>query len=201
MFDKKAETSVPITETLANRWSGRAFDPNRTISHTELSVLLEAARWTPSSKGYQPWRFVISDKQKTPAAWQRTLDSLVESNQSWAKSAPVLMAVFSDLIFEDGSPNKWALYDTGAAVMSLATQATELGLMTHQMGGINAQKIQADLKVPDRYECITVVALGYQIDPCLVPEELKTREFSPRKRRPLGLSFYLGSWENPWPEP
>lgn len=201
MFDKKAETSVPITENLANRWSGRAFDPNKTISHTELSVLLEAARWAPSSMGYQPWRFLITDKQKTPTEWQSTLDALAESNQSWAKSAPVLMIVFSDLLFEDGKTNRWALYDTGAAAMSLAAQATELGIMAHQMGGINAKKLKADFKVPDRYECITVVALGYQMEPCLVPEELKTREFSPRKRRPLGLSFYSGSWETPWPEP
>ena len=44
---KPAITQVPINETLANRWSGRAYDAAKSVSHAQIVALLEAARWAP----------------------------------------------------------------------------------------------------------------------------------------------------------
>ena len=47
-MQKPAITSVPLQETIANRWSPRAFDASKTVSQAQIIALLEAARWAPS---------------------------------------------------------------------------------------------------------------------------------------------------------
>jgi hypothetical protein len=43
-----------------------------------------------------------------------------------------------------------------------------------------------------------MVTVGYQLPPDRIPEELKEREFGPRKRRPLSESFFVGEWAKPF---
>lgn len=59
MFDKKASTQLPINPYLAKRWSGRAYDPDKCITHDDKIVLAEAARWSPSCFGDEPWRLIF----------------------------------------------------------------------------------------------------------------------------------------------
>ena len=59
---KPAITQVSINETIANRWSGRAYDASKQVSHEQIIALLEAARWAPSCFGDEPWRFIVWDK-------------------------------------------------------------------------------------------------------------------------------------------
>lgn len=42
---KPAITQVPIDKTLAERWSGRAYDASKSVSKEQTIALLEAARW------------------------------------------------------------------------------------------------------------------------------------------------------------
>ena len=55
-------TQITINETIAKRWSGRAYDAAKSVSPEQITALLEAARWAPSCFGDQPWRFVVWDK-------------------------------------------------------------------------------------------------------------------------------------------
>ena len=61
-MQKPAITSVSIQETIAKRWSGRAYDATKPVSHEQIIALLEAARWAPSCFGDEPWRFIVWDK-------------------------------------------------------------------------------------------------------------------------------------------
>ena len=66
--------------------------------------------------------------------YARLLSSLVEFNQSWAQSAPVLMLSVAKLHFDrNGKENRHAFHDVGAAASNLATQAIALDLFVHQM--------------------------------------------------------------------
>ena len=58
------------------------------ISDEELLTLFEAARWAPSTYNEQEWRFLYA-RRDTPQ-WPEFFDLLVEGNQAWAASAPVL---------------------------------------------------------------------------------------------------------------
>jgi nitroreductase len=195
MFEKKASTQVEIAPVLAERWSGRAYDPDRPVEREKLIALLEAARWAPSCFGDQPWRFLVWDRFADAETWQRAFDCLSEGNRPWVIRAPLLLLASADRQFTDGRPNRWGQYDTGAAAMSLSIEATALGLMVHQMGGFDAARIRAEFAIPERYDCMAMIAVGYQLPEALIPEELKEREYAPRSRREIRERFFMGEWE------
>ncbi len=82
----------------------------------------------------------------------------------------------------NGANNALARYDTGAANTLLSIQATQLGLNVHQMSGYDRQKAIEILNIPDAYEPIVIMAIGYPGDPDSLSENLKLREEAPRER-------------------
>ncbi|MGH8580058.1 MAG: nitroreductase family protein [Gammaproteobacteria bacterium] len=197
MFEKKAISLVDLTDVIARRYSGRAFDPERRVERHALLALLEAARWAPSCFGDEPWRYIVWDRFDDHGGWQRAFECLAAGNQSWAGNAPLLMAAIADSLFErNAKQNRWGAYDTGAASVCLALQATAMRLMVHQMGGFDASKLQTALRVPERYTCLAMIAVGYQLPEERIPAELKEREHAPRARKPIGERFFQGAWGN-----
>lgn len=196
-MQKPALTQVPIDPTLANRWSGRAYDASKPVSHEQIIALLEAARWAPSCFGDQPWRFIVWDKNTDAAAWQQAFDCLVPSNQSWVKDTPVLMLVCADTLFNHNQkPNRWGQYDTGAAAENLCLQASSLGLMAHQMGGFDADKARETFAIPAQYIPMAMLCVGYAADINTVTGDALDRETAARTRRPLSELFFSNSWGN-----
>ena len=190
-----AITQVPINETLANRWSGRAYDAAKSVSHEQVITLLEAARWAPSCFGDQPWRFIVWNKNADAQAWQQGFDCLVPGNQAWVKDAPVLLLTCADTLFNHNQkPNRWAQYDTGAAAENLCLQASSMGLMAHQMGGFDADKARETFAIPAQYIPMAMMSIGYAADISTLEGEILTRETAARKRRPLNELFFADSW-------
>lgn len=197
-MQKPAITQVPINETLANRWSGRAYDAGKTVSHQQVIALLEAARWAPSCFGDEPWRFIVWDKNSDENAWLSAFDCIVPNNQTWVKDAPVLILVCAGSLFgHNQQPNRWAQYDTGAAAENLCLQASSMGLMAHQMGGFSADKTRANFNIPEQYTPMAMVSVGYAADIATVTGEALTREMAARKRKPLGELFFTETWGKP----
>lgn len=195
-MQKPAITQQPIHDLIAQRWSGRAYDASQGVSKEQVISLLEAARWAPSCFGDQPWRYVVCNKAENLQAWQAAFDCLVPGNQSWAVNAPVLLLICADTLFShNDKPNKWAPYDTGAATENLCLQATALGLMAHQMGGFDADKARTAFKVPERYQILAMVTVGYQADVESLTGETKERETAARSRKPLNELFFNGQWD------
>lgn len=197
-MQKTATTQTPINATIANRWSGRAYDADKAVSQQQIVALLEAARWAPSCYGDQPWRFIVWNKHSQHTAWQRAFDCLSEGNQTWAKNAPVLLLVCADTLFHhNGQPNRWAQYDTGAAAENLCLQASSMGLMAHQMGGFNAEIIHAQFSIPAQYTPMAMISIGCPADISTVTGEAFTREMAPRQRRALKELFFDSHWGHP----
>jgi nitroreductase len=192
-MEKPAVTHYPIHELLRRRWSPRAFS-SRPVEPDSLRSLFEAARWAPSSFNEQPWSFILATKDD-PVEFGRLLSCLVEGNIQWAQHAPVLMVSVARLSFEeDGKPNRHAFHDVGQAAANLTVQATVLGLMVHQMAGILPEKVRALYGVPEQYEPVAGIALGYPGDPQSLPEGLRQRELAPRERKPLTEFVFSGRW-------
>jgi nitroreductase len=197
-MQKPAITDTPVHDLIAQRWSPRAYDASKPVTQAQIMSLLEAARWAPSCFGDQPWRFVVCDKTSNPQAWQAAFDALVPANQTWAVNAPVLMLICADSLFSHNQKaNRWGAYDTGAATENLCLQATALGLVTHQMGGFDGAKARAALGVPEQYEMMAMLSVGYQASTEILPDDLKERELAPRKRKALGELFFNGVWDKP----
>ncbi|MES2579812.1 MAG: nitroreductase family protein [Pseudomonadota bacterium] len=195
---KPATTQAPIHELIANRWSGRAYDASKAVSHEQIISLCEAARWAPSCFGDEPWRFVVWNKNTDQASWQKAFDCLVPGNQEWVKDAPVLLLTCADTLFgHNQKPNRFGQYDTGAAAENLCLQAQDLGLMAHQMGGFNADAARNAFNIPEQFTLMAMVAVGYAADIKTVIGEALDRETTARKRKPLSELFFDSAWNKP----
>ena len=190
---KLAETTVPVHEALRRRWSPRAFD-TCPIELEKLRSLFEAARWAPSCFNTQPWHYLVATKDD-PLNYQRVLNCFIKSNQGWAKNAPVVALSVARLNFEhNGEPNRHAFHDVGQATANLAMQAATLGLQIHQMAGILPDRARTIFGIPEGYEPVAGIALGYSGDPGLLPEKLRNRELAPRERKPLASFVFTKCW-------
>src|SRR5882724_544170 len=138
---KTASTAVPVHPLLAERWSPRGFDHGHEIGDDHVTALLEAARWAPSAGNSQPWRFLVTRRGED--AHGRLFTALNPGNQAWAGAASALVLVAARTAAADGTPQPWALYDTGQAVAALVTQAQAHGLAVHQIGGFDTDAVRA----------------------------------------------------------
>lgn len=192
-MNKLATTGYPIHELISKRWSPRSFD-SRTVESVKLIQLLEAARWAPSWRNDQPWRFIVATKED-PEAYRRLFDCLNPGNQRWACLAPVLMIAIAKRGYDHGNePNPITLYDTGQAVSQLTIEALSHGLYVHQMGGIDHERIHLMYGIPLNYQPIVALAIGYLGQAIDLPQELRRREELPRTRLPLSDLVFSNTW-------
>jgi len=196
MSIKQASPDHPIHSLLADRWSPCAFDA-RPVPRQELLSLFEAARWAPSSYNEQPWNYIVATREN-PDEFQRLLSCLNEKNQLWASSAPVLALGIAKLNLQSsGMLNRAAVHYLGLAAGNLLVEATSRGLSVHQMIGILPDKARQLYAVPEGYEVMTGIVIGYRGDPQNLPEALKQRDLTPRQRKPLSAFVFSGQWGRP----
>lgn len=196
MIEKPAVTEQAIAKIIANRWSGRAYDPQIPVTAEQITALCEAARWAPSCFGDQPWRYIIWNKFENQDSWHRAWECLSPGNQDWAQNAPLLILTASVPNFsQNDKPNRWNGYDSGAASLSLCLQATSMGLMSHQMGGFDPDKLRNSFNIPADINLWSMIAIGHPALPDTLTEEQLERELKQRERRPLSQLFFNNSWQ------
>ncbi|MDH5585451.1 MAG: nitroreductase family protein [Nitrospirota bacterium] len=192
-MEKPADTQFPIHDLLSRRWSPRAF-AERPVEPGKIQRLLEAARWASSCFNEQPWVLMMATVDQPPEH-VKLLSCLVEGNKVWAKRAPLLMITFAKMHFDhNGKPNSHAFHDVGLAVGNLVVQATAMDLVVHQMAGILPEIIRTSYAVPDGYEPVTGLAIGYSGDPSSLPEEIRERELAPRSRKTHQEFVFSKTW-------
>ena len=192
---KQAPRVEGVLPVFHERWSPRAFD-DREVPAETLKKVFEAARWAASSFNEQPWRFIVG--RKGDKVYEKIFESLGANNQKWAKTAPVLMLGAAKTKFShNGTPNRVALYDLGAAASYMTLEAAALGLATHQMAGFDTDKAKKLFGIPEDYVMGAAIALGYQGEPEKLEDAgQREQETKPRSRKPLG-EFVFGEWEKP----
>ena len=173
---------LPLIPAIRSRRSPRAFADEGVAGETLLQ-LFEAARWAASSFNEQPWRFIIASRHEP--GFRLLADCLVEAN-AWATKAPVLMLSIAKKTFTaNGTENRHAWHDVGAAMANLSLQAAELGLQVHQMAGFNVQQAQTACRIPADFTPVAMAALGRPGDPAQLSAKLQASEIAIRSRRPL----------------
>jgi len=172
-----------VHELITKRWSPVAFDP-RPVEYEKIHQLFEAAKWAPSGRNAQPWRFIYAVKESPE--YEVLFDLLDQGNQVWAKTAPLLVLSLAQVISTyKNHPNRLALYETGMAVANLLLQATHMDLHVHQMGGYDEERAKEVLEIPSRYEPAAMMAIGYKGDPSQLPAEVAAREENERTRKDI----------------
>lgn len=165
-----------VIKEIAQRWSPRYFSPEP-VSQKHLKIIFEAARWAPSAHNYQPWYYFYTKKDS--AAYKKLFFTLNKYNQSWAKSAPLL--VLACAIIEGKNP--FAFYDLGASVISLILQARSLGYYCRQMGLFDQVKVKQFFKLEKNLQPFIVIAMGKIGNYENAPQEIIKMEFDPRPRK------------------
>ena len=188
-----APVEFPVHELIQNRWSPRAFS-DKAVPQEVLRSLFEAARWAPSSSNEQPWAYIVATKDDAEN-FEKSLGALVEFNANWAKKAPVLVIAVAQLAFaKNNAPNRNAQYDVGAASLQLSIEATARGLVVHQMAGFDPETAREAYDIPQGWEPIAAMAIGYPGDASSLPEPLQSREKAPRSRKRIHEFVMSGQW-------
>jgi nitroreductase len=177
------DTLQTIDHLLNKRFSPRGFS-GKEIDKATFEQILLAATVAPSSFNEQPWRFIYAFRHDSEN-FQRLFSVLNEKNQSWAGDAAVLMLSVAKTAFSiNGKQNRFAWYDTGAAVSQMTLKATSLDVYVHQMGGYDPVKARDLLHIPEDYEPAAMMAMGY----------LNGQQKSEKPRLPLDEISFVGKW-------
>lgn len=175
-----------LSEIFIKRHSGKNFETME-LTEEQYEALIQAARWTPSSYNDQPWNFIFCDRYRNPEAYEKVINSIY--GQDWVESVQlfVITIVRHNFLYNQ-QENDWALYDTGAAALSMSLQASEMGLMAHQIGGFDREEIQQVFNLPDGFQPITIIAIGHE------NTAIDSYEEEPRTRYPIEKNFFSGEW-------
>lgn len=189
IITKIAKTGHPVNELIAKRWSARAFS-TKPVERSKLLSILEAARWAPSSKNEQPWRYIIFSIDN-PVKLMEAQSVLLESN-SYAKRAPILICAIAKKNYSEVEKyNRLHFHDLGAANENMFLEAFNQGLIMHEMGGFDVQRAIEVFKIPEDFEIGVMIAIGYQDKHSVLPERFREKAYSPRVRRKLSEIAYV----------
>lgn len=176
---------MQLNKAIKNRWSPRAFN-NKIISDEMIALLFKAAGRAPSARNEQPWKYYYT-KRENQESFNDILKILTGNNPDWAKEAQLfILSVMKKNYDYKNRPNGKALHDIGAANVSIAIQAAEMGLQVHQMGGFDKEKASNLLQLDtEKYEPVTVFAIGFPDDKRPMTDDLNQRKLQSQSRKEL----------------
>ena len=206
-----------VAKVFLERHSGKSYDPSKAIKWEIIHAVSEAASRAFTSYNLQPYKcvfcFRIIDTADEAykghfsnvsgidtAPFNKALNSIFGNfPKTWVEKAPVLVLFVERTKYslEDSKKNKYIKegdinphhgFDTGAAAMCMALQATLLGLMAHPVGGFDHEKIRADFKLASDEAPRILMTLGYEKPD---PNE------KPAERNPLQNNFFIGGFDQP----
>jgi nitroreductase len=177
-------TKYPVHELIRSRWSARAFS-NQSIDEDTLFTIFEAASWAASSNNEQPWRYIYA-RREDKKTFHAMVECLMPGNRPWARNAAALiLCVIKNTAGAENRPNPIALHDAGLANATLLLQAISQNIYGHMMGGYDRKIAREKFDIPEGYEPVVFIALGYLDSHEMLEEPFKTREVTPRTRKSL----------------
>ncbi len=156
-----------VLAAIRERRSVRVFRPDP-VEREKVEAILEAARWAPSGKNTQPWRFVVVES----AANRAELARLVPQRDMIAH-APLTLAILLDR--KAGYDELKDAQGIGACAQNVLLAAHALGLGACWIGRARDREVEALLGAKEGEELMMLIPIGY-------PAENP----APRDRRPLG---------------
>lgn len=162
-------------ESLLDRRSVRSFRSEQ-ISEEELSDILVAARFAPSSRGSQLRHMTVIQNKKLLAD---IADATVKIRQSDPAFKPEpdyspFHHAPTVIVFSAPKDSKWAHEDTAAAIMNTMLAAHSFNIGTCWIGsasGLFDPGIASRLGLPENYVPISALAVGYAAEKAAEPAD------------------------------
>ncbi|MFP4445340.1 MAG: nitroreductase family protein [Desulfosudaceae bacterium] len=171
---------MDIKEAILQRRSIRKYE-DRQVSAETVQELLEAVRWAQSWANTQCWEVVVV---RDPDTKERLSQAVLKGNpgQKSVAAAPVVLVLCARLkssgYYKEAVTTKfgdWFMFDLGIAAQNICLQAHGLGLGTVVLGLFDQDKTAEILGVPEGYEAVTMIPVGY---PAKTPSAPKRREIA-----------------------
>ncbi len=158
---------MDVMQAIMGRRSVRKYK-STPLSDKDIEMVLEAARWAPSWKNSQSWRFVVV---RDPELKEKLAATLIpETNRGAAaiREAPVTIVACAELgksgyhKGEQGTDKgDWFMFDTALAMQNLVLAAHAAGLGTVHVGLFDAKEAARILDVPQGVVVVEMTPLGY----------------------------------------
>ncbi len=174
---------MDLLEIIKGRRSIRRYQ-DKEVPDDAVNKILEAVRWSPSWANTQCWELVLVKDQEIKKALQETMGKGNPAKKSITE-APIVIAMCAKLktsgYYKGEVTTKfgdWFMYDLGIATQSLCLMAHSLGLGTVVVGLFDHDKVAEILKVPEGFEIVTLIPLGYPAAESKAPKRREIEEFS-----------------------
>jgi nitroreductase len=149
-----------MLEILKKRRSVRSYKKNE-VEAEKLSILVQSALLSPTSRNLQPWEFVVVTDKDTLVKLSRSK----EDGSGFLKNAPLCIVVIAD-------PDKSDVWVEDASIASIIIQLTaeSLGLSScwiqirkrkHKNGLTAEQYVREILRIPENMSVESIIAVGY----------------------------------------
>ncbi len=165
-------------DIIKERRSVRNFQ-DKAVPEESVQTVLEALRWSPSWANTQCWEVVVVKDPETKQKLQATLPPTNPAIKAMVE-APVILVLCGQRLkagyYKGQATTKfgdWFLYDLGIGTQSMCLTAHALGLGTVVVGLFDQDKAKAVLGVPEGYEVVSMLPLGF---PEKIPAAPKRRE-------------------------
>ena len=158
MPEKRSNMSV--YEVIIKRRSIRRFK-EIPIPRKILENCVDAARLVPSAANLQPLEYVIvDDDQMLPQVFSTLKWAAYISPEGTPPEGKRPKAYITILKNRDiGVPS--SVYDVGGAMENIILVALEKGIGSCPIASVDRDKLREILNIPDNYEILLVLALGY----------------------------------------
>jgi len=143
--------------------STRRFQEERLLPEGHIIGLIDIARFCPSARNRQPLKYIISvDPEETKeiaSALLWALDLPDWDGPSLGERPPAYITIVAP---EKCSPDP--AIDLGIAAQTILLAAAEQGISGCMFGSIKREEMKRILPVPEGYEILLVIALGYSAE-------------------------------------
>ncbi|RLB28103.1 MAG: nitroreductase [Deltaproteobacteria bacterium] len=171
-----------VMEIIKGRRSIRRYQ-DREIPEEHLNKVLEAIRWSPSWTNTQCWEVIVVKDSMIKQKLQETLSTGNSATKAIGE-APVVITLCGKLQsagYKKGQATTkfgdWFMFDLGIATQNLCLAAHNLNLGTVIVGLFDHDKAKDILKVPEGYEVVALVPLGYPAKEASAPPRKEIGEF------------------------
>ncbi len=147
---------MEVLTAIKERRSIRKYSA-KPVEENKLQKVLEAARFSPSARNQQEWKFIVVKDSKTR-------EKLTEEaiGQPFVGEAPIILVCCGtdpDSIMRCGQPRYTVDLSIATAYMILA--AYEQGLGTCWLGSFDENKVKEILDIPEGVRVVSITPLGY----------------------------------------
>jgi len=171
---------MEFMEIIKTRRSIRKFE-DKDVEQEKIEKLLESVKWAQSWANTQCWEVIVVKDMDVKKKLQETVPN---NNPAYLAivNAPVVFVMVAKLkqagYYKGKVTTKfgdWFMFDIGIATQNLCLTAKSLGLGGVVVGLFDQDKAKKVLGVPDGYEVVVMVPMGY---PAQDPKPPKRKEIS-----------------------